>query len=70
MIDVKSVRRSNCPGCTVPVGWLVECVLLVLLVSAIRDMSSNMARIANEMEHLAKIMIVSEADGHTLNKGR
>ena len=70
MTDVRSMSRTNRSGCSVPVGWLVECVLLVLLVSAIRDMSSNMARIANEMEHLAKIMIVSEADGHTLNKGR
>ena len=72
MIDVKSMRRSNCPGCTVPVGWLVECVILILLVSAIRDMSLNMGRVANEMEYIAKIMTVGEADGHThsMNKGR
>ena len=70
MTDVRSMSRTNRSGCTVPVGWLVECVLLVLLVCAIRDMSSNIARIANEMEHLAKQMIVSEADGHTSNKGR
>ena len=37
-------------GCTVPVGWVFECVLLVLLVSAVRDLSSKLARIADVME--------------------
>lgn len=37
-------------GCTVPVGWVFECVLLVLIVCAVRDLSSKLARIADVME--------------------
>ena len=56
MLDKKPIiRTNNCrQGCVIPVGWVVESVLLILLVCAVRDISSNVARIARTMELLEK----------------
>ena len=54
MLDKKPIIRTNQwrPGCVIPVGWVFESILLILLVSAVRDLSSNVARIAEAMERL------------------
>ena len=49
------IRTNHCrQGCVIPVGWVVESVLLILLVCAVRDLSVNVARIARTMELLEK----------------
>jgi hypothetical protein len=56
MLNQKQIIRANhCrQGCVIPVGWVVESVLLILLVCAVRDLSVNVARIARTMELLEK----------------
>ena len=56
MLDKKPTIQTNDwhPGCTVPVGWVVECIILVLLICAVRDLSSNVEQIAKAMEQLEK----------------
>ena len=56
MLDKKPIIRANNwrPGCVIPVGWVFESILLILLVCAVRDISSNVARIAKAMEQLVK----------------
>ena len=59
MLDKKPIVRSNHwrPGCVIPVGWLLESILLILLVCAVRDLSANVARIAKTMEQFEKPML-------------
>ncbi len=56
MLDKKPIiRTNNCrQGCVIPVGWVVESVLMILLVCAVCDLSTNVARIAKAMELLKK----------------
>ena len=62
MLDKKPVIRDNhCrQGCVIPVGWVFESILLILLVCAVRDLSSNVARIAKAMEQLEKPMTANQ----------
>ena len=62
MLDRKPIIRINhCPqGCVIPVGWVFESILLILLVCAVRDLSSNVARIAKAMEQLEKPMTANQ----------
>ena len=64
MLDKKPIIRTNYwrPGCVIPVGWLLESILLILLVCAVRDLSSNVARIAKAMEQLAKSMMANQEE--------
>ena len=64
MLDKKPIIQTNHwrPGCVIPVGWLLESILLILLVCAVRDLSTNVARIAKAMEQLAKSMIVNQEE--------
>lgn len=64
MLDKKPIIRTNYwrPGCVIPVGWLLESILLILLVCAVRDLSSNVARIAKVMEQLAKSMMANQEE--------
>ena len=54
MMDKKPTIRTNDwrPGCTVPVGWVFECIILILLASAAREMSLNVKRLANAIERM------------------
>ena len=56
MPNEKPIIRTNQlrQGCVIPVGWVLESILLILLVCAVRDISSNVARIAKAMEQLVK----------------
>ena len=56
MLNKKPIIRTNQshPGCVIPVGWVFESILLILLVCAVRDLSVNVARIARTMELLEK----------------
>ena len=56
MLNEKPIIRTSQwhPGCVIPVGWVLESILLILLVCAVRDISSNVARIAKAMEQLVK----------------
>ena len=56
MLNEKPIIRTNQlhPGCVIPVGWVLESILLILLVCAVRDISSNVARIAKAMEQSVK----------------
>jgi len=56
MLDREPVirKRDWRPGCTIPIGWIVECVVLVLLVCAVRDMAKNNERIAAAIERLGQ----------------
>lgn len=56
MLDSKPIIRTNhCrQGCVIPVGWVLESILLILLVCAVRDLSANVARIAKAMEQAEK----------------
>ncbi len=47
-------------GCVIPVGWVLESILLILLVCAVRELSSNVARIAKALEQLEKKETVSK----------
>ena len=62
MLDKKPIIQTNHwrPGCVIPVGWLFESILLILLVCAVRDLASNMARIAEAMERLEKREAVNQ----------
>ena len=46
MLKKKPIIRTNNwhPGCVIPVGWVLESILLILLVCAVRDLSSNVER--------------------------
>ena len=59
MLDKKPIIRTNHwrPGCVIPVGWVFESILLILLVCAVRDLSANVARIAKTMEQFEKPML-------------
>ena len=61
MLDKKLIIRTTHlrPGCVIPVGWVFESILLLLLVCAVRDLSTNVARIAKAMEQLEKPMITN-----------
>ena len=56
MPNEKPIIRTNQlrQGCVIPVVWVLESILLILLVCAVRDLSSNVARIAEAMERLEK----------------
>ena len=62
MLDKKPIIRTNyCrQGCVIPVGWVLESILLFLLVCAVRDLSTNVSRIAKAVERLEKPMIKSQ----------
>lgn len=48
-----SIRTNDWrPGCAIPVGWIFECIILILLVSAVREMSLNVERLANAIERM------------------
>ena len=56
MLNKKPIIRTHQlrSGCVIPVGWFFESILLILLVCAVRDLSSSVARIAEAMERLEK----------------
>lgn len=62
MLNKKPIVRTHQlrSGCVIPVGWLFESILLILLVCAVRDLSSNVARIAEAMERLEKKEAVNQ----------
>ena len=62
MLNKKPIIRTNQlrPGCVIPVGWVLESILLILLVCAVRDLSLNVARIAKALEQLEKPIIVNQ----------
>ena len=62
MLNKKPIIRANNwrPGCVIPVGWVIESILLILLVCAVRELSSNVARIAKALEQLEKKETVSK----------
>ena len=62
MLNKKPIIRANNwrPGCVIPVGWVFETILLILLVCAVRNLSSNVARIAGGMERLEKKEVVNQ----------
>lgn len=62
MRDKKPIIQTNHwrPGCVIPVGWVLESILLILLVCAVRDLSLNVARIAKALEQLEKPIIVNQ----------
>ena len=62
MLNKKPIIRTNQshPGCVIPVGWVFESILLILLVYAVRDLSSNVARIAEVMDRLEKREAVNQ----------
>ena len=62
MLNKKPIIRTHQlrSGCVIPVGWFFESILLILLVCAVRDLSSNMARIAEAMERLEKKEAVNQ----------
>ena len=62
MLNEKPIIRTNQlrPGCVIPVGWVLESILLILLVYAVRDLSSNVARIAEVMDRLEKREAVNQ----------
>jgi hypothetical protein len=62
MLNKKPIIRTNYwrPGCLIPVGWLLESILLALLVCTVRDLSFSVTRIAEAMERLEKTMIVNQ----------
>ena len=64
MLDKKPIIQTNHwrPGCVIPVGWLLESILLILLVCAVRDLSTNVARSAKAMEQLAKSMMANQEE--------
>ena len=70
MLNKKPIIRTNQlrPGCVIPVGWVFESILLILLVCAIRDLSSNVARIAKAMEQLEKTVIANQEGAEHDNK--
>ncbi len=61
MLKKKPIIRTNNwrPGCVIPVGWVFESILLVFLVCAVCNLSSNVARIAEAMERLEKREVVN-----------
>ena len=62
MPNEKPIIRTNQlrQGCVIPVGWVLESILLILLVCGVRDLSSNVARIAKAMERLEKREAVNQ----------
>ena len=62
MLNKKPIIRTNQlhPGCVIPVGWVLEIILLILLVCAVRELSSNVTRIAKALEQLEKKETVSK----------
>jgi hypothetical protein len=62
MPNEKPIIRTNQlrQGCVIPVGWVLESILLILLVCAVRELSSNVARIAKALEQLEKKETVSK----------
>ena len=62
MLNKKPIIRTNQLhlGCVIPVGWVFESILLILLVCAVRDLSSNVARIAEVMDRLEKREAVNQ----------
>ena len=64
MLDKKPIIRTNHsrPGCVIPVRWVLESVLLILLVCAVRDLSSNVERIAKAMEQSEKPMMANSEE--------
>ena len=64
MLDKKPIIQTNHwrPGCVIPVGWLLERILLILLVCAVRDLSTDVARIAKAMEQWEKSMMANQEE--------
>ena len=62
MLNKKPIIRANNwrPGCVIPVGWVFESILLILLVCAVHNLSSNVARIAEVMDRLEKREAVNQ----------
>ena len=62
MPNEKPIIRTNQlrQGCVIPVGWVLEIILLILLVCAVRELSSNVARIVKALEQLEKKETVSK----------
>jgi len=52
MLRTTPVLRTNDwkPGCTIPLGWIAECIVLIMLVSAMRDVAKSCCRIAEAIE--------------------
>ena len=62
MLNKKPIIRTNQlrPGCVIPVGWVFESILLILLVCAVHNLPSNVARIAEVMDRLEKREAVNQ----------
>ena len=50
IISEKPIIRSCVPGCAIPIGWVVECVIACILVCAVRDLARSCAKMVDIME--------------------
>lgn len=50
IISEKPTIRSWVPGCSIPVGWVIECIIACILIGTVRDLARSCAKMADIME--------------------
>lgn len=60
IISEKPTIRSWVPGCSIPVGWVIECIIACILIGTVRDLARSCAKMADIMEADRKLCSPSE----------
>ena len=50
------VRSERKWGCTIQIHWIVALVVLFYLISAVRDVSTSVTRLAIALDHVASAL--------------
>lgn len=55
IISEKPIIRSWVPGCSIPIGWVIECIIACILIGAVRDLARSCAKMVGIMEADGKL---------------
>ena len=50
IVSEKPTIRSWVPGCSIPIGWVIECIIACILIGTVRDLARSCAKMVDIME--------------------
>lgn len=50
IVSEKPTIRSWVPGCSIPIGWVIECIIACIFIGTVRDLARSCAKMADIME--------------------
>ena len=55
IISEKPTIRSWVPGCSIPIGWVIECIIACMLIGAVCDLAKSCAKMVDVLEADGKV---------------